>query len=246
MNYFLSPTLITTVALLALSTTARQGYAQTTVSVGPLVGANLSSVQYEDIPSQPGNTTISTRPGLTTGLVVAIAQRHVAWRPALVFAMQGFILDNEYSTAGQVGETGYYHQEYWFNYLKLPLNVSYSLREDGAGLQVFGGAYASLLLGGSVTYDNRFVSASNTFYYRLETPVRAGSAFPDFKAFYTKRFDTGLQAGIGYRWHGLLAQACYQVGLLNVAATYPSPNPVSPNFYNRTFDLSVAYLLTKH
>jgi hypothetical protein len=73
------------------------------------------------------------------------------------------------------------------------------------------------------------------------TPV-ANDA-PDFGSF-ARRFDAGLQGGVGYRYQALLLELGYSLGLRDVAARYTYNGiPVSSSpYYNRAFQASLSYL----
>lgn len=221
-------------------------YAQGTLTMGPEIGVNVSRVRYVDIPNQSATPAISYRTGISVGAFANISYQHLAFQPSVLFSTQGFALNEKTTSVGQVGnETSYYNQTYLFKYIKIPFNFVYSLHSPSKGLQFYLGGYLSFLLGGNVKYDNLFES-NTTLILKYTQSVKPGSEFKDYNNFYTKRLDSGVQAGIGYRWKALLFRANYQLGLVNIAATYPSPNNFSPKFYNENANFSLNYFfLTK-
>lgn len=216
-------------SLFLLATAAQ---AQPAFSIGPRVGLNVSGVSN----SSPDNTTIHYRPGFAAGLQSSVQFGHLAVQPSLQFSQKG--LDEHYGR-------GLYsrYTTYRLNYLTLPINVAYSLRSGGQGLQVFAGPYVGMLLGGNyqLTSDDRGPFGGTSSYagdieagdtYTIPAP---GSTAPQPRL--CRRFDAGLQAGLGYRYGKLLAQAEFAFGLTDLY-------PMLSSTYNRTAQASLSYLFT--
>lgn len=161
-------------------------------------------------------------------------------QPALLFSQQGY---RQHLAPGG-GETN--DQTHRLNYLALPLDVAYTQRAGGQGLQVFAGPSLSLLLGGR--YDSRTTYANGTT--ATNGRIVAGSTKPDKYPFspyydtdvYSRRLDAGVQAGLGYRYGGFLAQARYSFGLRNLAPYVEATSTAGDAYYNRAFTFSLAYL----
>jgi hypothetical protein len=189
------------------------------------------------------------RSGLTAGIATNLAYRHLVFGVSALFTMKGFVLDSRYTDASPTvsDETNYYHERYRFNYLTLPLTIAYAQRANGQGVQLSGGGYVACLLGGKVVYDNRFESTVNQGYtYQATVPVKAGSVVDHYTTdFYTKRFDVGVQAGLGYRWKPLLVQAVYQLGLRDLEPAYPNDGNRRPTYYSRNVTISATYFWGK-
>lgn len=133
-------------------------------------------------------------------------------------------------------------QDYRLNYLVLPLNLAYSLRQDGQGLQVVAGPYVGLLLGGRC--HSTYLDVPNGNDFPQDGHVKAGDYQPipfspsaPIDDPYTRRVDLGVQAGLGYRFSQFLAQAEFSFGLRDLA-------PVLTSAYNRTAQGSLSYLFT--
>jgi hypothetical protein len=65
---------------------------------------------------------------------------------------------------------------------------------------------------------------------------------------YSQRFDTGLQAGVGYRLGGFLLQASYSLGLRNLATQFQGYDGRlydNSEYYNRAWQVSLSYLVGK-
>lgn len=61
---------------------------------------------------------------------------------------------------------------------------------------------------------------------------------------YARRFDAGIQGGLGYRLGPALVQATYSLGLRTIPAkTFFNGVPVtSSDYYNRALQISLTYL----
>jgi hypothetical protein len=200
-------------------------------SLGPQVGLTVSGKAG----SQYSYTTSSYRPGFAAGVQGVFQFSHLSLQPALCFAQKGL-------HQRRVVVTSVRTQDYRLNYLVLPLNLAYSLRQDGQGLQVIVGPYAGLLLGGR--YHSTYLDVANGNDFSQQGQVRAGDYQPipsspsaPVDDQYTRRLDVGLQAGLGYRFGPLLAQAEFSFGLRDLA-------PVLASAYNRTAQVSLSYLFT--
>jgi hypothetical protein len=207
--------------------------AQTTFSVGPRVGLNISSARF---PSDNRPMTQS-RPGFEAGLTSTVQFGHFAVQPSLLFSQKG------YRTSGYQFSFDMlipYEEDVRLNYLTLPLNLAYSLGRDGQGLQVFCGPYASLLLGG------KYAQRISGFDGDYTGNIKAANMTSDSQNRYSRRFDGGLQAGLGYRLNGFQLQASYSLGLRNLAVPYQAYDGqiYHPSaYYNRSYQVSLSYLL---
>lgn len=238
-------------SLLFLSLTSaigiKQAVSQTIWSIAPRVGVNFSSAKYHGA-NLPYATSTSVISGIEAGGIVSLNQGHVQLQSGLLYTQQGFEVKGNYRNAqssnGEYINVDIFHQ---FNYLTLPLTVGYSQRKNGSGFQVLAGGYISNLLGGHVDYNNTKGAAGTTpLIYQESRRVRPGESFQDVDNFYSSRFDVGVQAGVGYSYKSFLLQAVYRVGVKNLGADFPL-NPVPYNkgseYYNRSLNISLAYLL---
>jgi hypothetical protein len=221
MNKFFTASLLTS-SLLLLGTTT---YAQLAFSIGPQVGLNVAGATN----TSTSNTTLTYRAGFEAGLQSVVQLGHLAVQPSLRFSQKG--LHRHYGYSFGSTET-----DYRVNYLTLPVNVAYSLRSDGQGLQVFAGPYIGLLLGGNYQLVSSSGSANSS-----EGKIRAGEYYtvpaPGTTTYdvLLRRFDAGLQAGLGYRVGKVLAQVDFAFGLTDLAPAFTSA-------YNRTAQVSLSYL----
>ena len=244
----LLPSLLAAGALLATP-----AHAQRAFQVGPTVGATLSTAHFDHVTDY---TSTPLRGGFTAGLIGSYQSAgHWGAQVAGLFVQQGYT---------QHYESPYSHYEYLdrvrLNYLRLPLLATFSQYASGQGLRLFAGPYLGVLLGGRRTYDTDYVT--NGFHQ--EARVLAGDFYtrpaivlydnvaslyaPDY-TYYSRRFDVGLQGGVGYRVGNALLQVGYTLGLRNLAATTvydmgtTSYSAIGEPYRTRGWQASLTYLL---
>ncbi len=226
-------------SLLLLATTA---HAQTTFQVGPRVGLNLTNCHFTGLYS---TTPSAVRPGFEAGLTGSVAVGHWALQPAVLFTQKG------YTTHGSGITIDWpitYDEDVRYQYLIAPVNVAYTQHKNGQGVQVFGGGYVGVLVGGHYSGENHYFMT-----YQPDSPSRdvaysgkiiGGGNAADYPDRHVQQVDYGLQTGVGYRYGGLLFQAGYSLGLRNmgVDAIRSGYTYSSPTQYNRAFQASLAFL----
>ena len=227
---------------------ASTAHAQATFRVGPRIGGAITSAHF---PETYG-ASYESRSGFEAGLLGNLQLGQFAVQPSLLFSQRGYRRTSIpiYFDPPIPPDPGTVEETTRLNYLTLPINMAFTLGRDGQGLQVFGGPYMALLVGGNYTYHIHIGSPypGGNPYNREETrKVQAGSVVSNPSADYTysRRFDTGLQAGLGYRFNGLLVQASYSLGLRNQAVQYEFNSYIynTPAYYNRAWQLSLSYLV---
>ncbi|TVT43086.1 PorT family protein [Hymenobacter setariae] len=228
--------LLLVVSGLALASAAQ---AQTTFSIGPRVGLNVSTGHFSTAERAfPEQASATRRLGFEAGLTSTVQFGHFAVQPSLLFSQKG------YRTSGYrllIDMATSYEEEVRLNYLTLPLNLAFTLGRDGQGFQVFAGPYVSLLVGGN--YSDKISS-----FEEVRGKIKPASVASDGDNRYAQRFDGGLQAGVGYRVKGVQVQASYSLGLRNSAVPYQYNGQVydnQPTAYNRAFQVSLSYLVNK-
>ena len=223
---------------------AATAHAQTTFSVGPRVGLNLSTVH---LPETYADSYYS-RAGFEAGLTGSVQFGHFALQPSVLFSQKGY--DKVGALVGYGWSSLTYDEQLRLNYLTVPLNLAFTLGEAGQGLQVFAGPYVSLLVGGHYTRQVPMGGYNGIPAYDAEVSgkVKPADVVSDSDKEYSKRFDTGLQAGVGYRLGGFLLQANYSLGLRNLATQYRGYDGHlynDPGYYNRSWQVSLSYLVGK-
>lgn len=234
----------TTLSLLASSfLLVATAQAQTTFSVGPRVGLNMTSAHFPEA----NGSSYTGRAGFEAGLTSSVQFSHFSVQPSVLFSQKG------YKASGRLPSFDTpvtYEGEVRLTYLTVPLNLVFTLGRDGQGLQVFGGPYVSLLVGGNYAQRTHVGPYFGNAPYDEETSgkVKPASVVTDSDNRYSRRFDTGLQAGLGYRLGGFQLQASYSLGLRNLATLYQGYDGSlhkEPRYYNRAWQVSLSYLVGK-
>lgn len=240
--------------------TAGLSQAQNLSGIGLRLGGNLASGTFTTVDQAAGpGSDYAYRRGSLLGYQVGVAASfgggHWAVQPALVFSQKG--LKQTATIKANFG--GYDYQEKdvskaRVHYLELPLNFVYALGAEGEGFQVFAGPYLAVGVGGRNHYALEVSSTDPDFPGpQSESGTQAftfGSTFsePDpngTESVYesrARRFDAGLNFGVGYRYGPLQVQLGYGLGLLNAQPRYPAsfdtPNDTG---YIRTGQLTATY-----
>ena len=160
------------------------------------------------------------------------------------------------------------------NYLEIPVNMVYTTGGDH-GFQVFAGPYVAFGLGGRTEIENQgtatsnnggsggssistnnYYSYGNTFFLYRDTypggPV-TGTSGTTTPASYdansgtvvARRFDAGLNAGIGYRFQALQVQLGYGLGLVNQQTGKAPAFSTEPTaYYQRVAQLTATYFFS--
>ncbi|MGI4873866.1 MAG: porin family protein [Janthinobacterium lividum] len=223
------PTTLVLASCFGLVTAAQ---AQVQVSVGPRVGGTLCS-------RFTASNSTGYRFGLVAGAQASLSWKKFALQPALLFEQKGGLTSEEstsYPAIYSPGQLGLFPTQYRLNYLTLPLNVAFTPAGPGTGPQFFAGPYLGVLLGGEGSYSlrNEADKTAPIYVAAYEDPAKEGHA--------VRRFDAGVQAGVGYRCKRLLLRAEYSLSLVNQAPYYGDSPLTPPNVYNREFQTSVSYL----
>jgi hypothetical protein len=189
-------------SFLLLATTA---HAQTTFQVGPRVGLNLTSSRFTGLYSP---TPSAIRSGFEAGLVGNLAVGHWALQPAVLFTQKGY---TTHGSAITIDWPITYDEDVRYQYLTAPVNVAYTQHKNGQGVQVFAGGYVGVLVGGNYSGEYHHFTS-----YQPDSPsqdeaysgkIVGGGNAADYSERHVQRVDYGLQAGLGYRYGGLLFQA---------------------------------------
>ena len=214
--------------------------AQVAVGFGPRLGGNVSSATFNfvDNASGPGGSFSSSRSslmGFQVGLGASIGSGHWAVQPAVVFTQKG-LKGAAQSTFDFFGSPTTVNESYTarVNFLELPVNVVYALGSNGEGFQLFAGPYLAVGVGGTGDYDLKIstpgqepetYSGSQGMEFGdrfLEpTPGNGSQLYVEFRA---RRFDAGLNAGIGYR-RGVSDAAGLRPGVAQRPARLPRQLP---------------------
>ncbi len=251
--------LFTTCLLAAgLAGAATPAQAQATVTFGPRLGINSSSFSYSGTPQQFDE--VKRVVGVQVGATANIGFGKLAFQPSVMFTQRGAKL----KSAGQALNDGLpftyaVSASPKLNYIELPLNVVYTTGGDH-GFEVFAGPYVALGVGGSGSYS---VSVNTTdpdlaFYngdYPGSLQVEYGTRQnandnaqnnPNSTSAPTliltfRRFDAGLNGGVGYRVGPFQAQLGYGLGLVNFVPKDSDGQDTGSKGYHRSFQLTGNY-----
>jgi len=248
--------LFLTAGLAATATTAQ---AQTGISFGPRLGLNVTTAANSGTPSGFNEETKSIV-GVQVGGTVNIGLgAHLAFQPSLLFTQKGMEskaadtdrTDPPYETTITASATTK------FNYLELPLNFVYTIG-DTDGFQFFAGPYVAAGIGGSGSYKVSLNSTDpNLSLFNGSYPGSLTVEFADKQndnanlgntsstsptiTVTAKRFDAGLNAGVGYRVGPFQAQLGYGLGLVNFVPNDSDGNDTGSKSYHRGFQLAANY-----
>jgi hypothetical protein len=242
---------------IAGTTTAR---AQTAVTFGPRLGGNLATFSYSgaDLPINETNYVTGVQVGGTANLSFG----RLAFQPSVLYTQKGAELkasqrfeDNGYATSLAATMTPRLH------YLEVPLNFVYTEGGDH-GFQVFAGPYVAFGVGGGGSYQVTIASTDPSAApfngsYPGSLTVEYGDTQNDNAnagnggtmsapplVFTARRFDAGLNGGVGYRLGPVQAQVGYGLGLLNFSPKDADGNDTGTKGYHRGFQLTATYFFS--
>ncbi len=191
------------------------------VTITPKIGLTISSVGYsEDVKDVSVRT--STQLGLAFDLGI---NSGFSIQPELLYIQKG---DKRTKKIGTVTNTEYLH----INYLEIPVLAKMKFGNDNTEFYITAGP--SLGIGMSadirtVTSSSLIPSASTTDKVKLGTENDA----------LFKRFDLGLQLGVGVVLYGFTFDVRYGNSIVNI---FNDPdNDLGVKAYNRTLGISVGY-----
>lgn len=225
--------------------------AQMTVQVGPRVGLNVATAPFKG-KRQTYDTKFQS--GVEAGVAVALGFGHLTVQPALVYSQKGFQIDDSYQVPYSQGNfTTSLKETYRLSYLAMPINLVYSFgqgNQSNEGFQLFAGPYVAALMGGKYKYDNEDAIRDGSYISiatnKAQGKVATGKYYSTSRTdenFYSRGFDCGFQAGLGYRTGDAQLQLGYSVGLANLGADFGTSSSSSPGptYSNRVIQTSLSY-----
>lgn len=238
---------------------ASASQAQTTVSFGPRLGANLTTFSYSG--NSTGLDATNHQLGVQVGGTLNLSFGNVSFQPSLLFSQKGAELkgSQQQSLGNVITKVGATIKPR-LNYIELPLNVVYTTGGDH-GFQVFAGPYLAVGVGGGGSYKVSFESNDpdlTAFVPNGEYPGSLAVEYGDRQndnnsagagsplgaptlTFTARRFDAGLNAGVGYRVGPVQAQLGYGLGLVNFVPNDSDGNDTGSKAYHRGFQLAATY-----
>lgn len=242
--FFMKYCLLSSLLVAGLLTTASTAHAQITVGIGPRVGYNLATADYQ-VTFEDYSYKTGYRSSFEAGIQAAVGFGHFSVQPAVLFSQKGYKLTEQYTNPGYSFSDEALNRTH---YVTIPLNFAYAQHPDGQGAQFFVGPYIGFLLGGNYSYSGTSIDAKGTAgSLKGEGDIKAGDYYstnPTDTNTYQRHVDAGLQAGVGYQLANVLLQAGYSWGLRNISPTNATPVAASSErvLRNRAFQVSLAYL----
>jgi hypothetical protein len=227
-------------------------HAQRAFQVGPTGGLTLATAYFGE-ENATGDRSMPLRAGFLAGATANWqSQGHWGVRLASLYVQQGYTQRYTYLYSGVNVE------QVRLNYLRLPLQVSFSQRPGGQGIQAFAGPYAGVLLGGRYTFESSYPGSSYARSGRVVVADTHQEAYPILFSstslvpdsnYYSRRFDVGVQGGLGYRLGNALLQVGYTLGLRNLSTTTlyelggTTTSWAGTPYRTRSLEASLTYLL---
>ncbi|GAA4042756.1 porin family protein [Hymenobacter glaciei] len=241
-------TLFSAIVLTAgLAGAATSAQAQKSVSFGPRVGVNLSNIVLT------GTDTGDVKPksifGAQVGVTADIQFGSFAFQPSLLFTQKGFkVTESGSESFGGVTATYSSERTLHINYVEMPLNFVYTTGGDH-GFQVLAGPYLALGVGGNSPYKTDVVipgyldehesgTGSIKFSDREPDNSNSGSNNNDITL---RRFDGGVNLGVGYRQGPVQVQVAYAFGFGNIIPLDSDGKESGYKAQNRVFQVSANY-----
>lgn len=198
--------------------------------------------------------------GVQVGVAASIGSGPWLVQPALVFTQKG-VKQSATATDSFGGETLTDALEVTsrVNFLELPVNIVYAFGANGAGWQLLAGPYLAVGVGGKAQVSEKITSSDPNSFLTGEISASQGFAFcntfiepdpystnsPSYDA-RVRRFDAGLNVGVGYLAGPVQVQLSYAFGLLNAQPDYPaSYQMANTTGYHRNLQLVATYFLPK-
>ncbi len=212
----------------AVSALALGATAQTSISIIPEAGVNLSNMR-RTVNNEKFSS--STQAGVRAGVNVALGiGNNLSIQPGVFFSQKGGHNSSDKVvspiTPGIAGGTTNF--ETHINYIEVPVNAVYYFMDDQSGFFLNAGAYFAAAVSGNEKYSRSVagVTTSKTYDYSI------GGTDPKFDAMGYKisgddirRWDIGAQFGAGYQMrNGLMIRAQYLLGATNITAHNSSDN----------------------
>ncbi len=158
-----------------------------------------------------------------------------SFEPGLIFSSKGYKIDSYYPVPTYSGEYIPIDESAILNYIDIPISLRYTTSIKKT--QFFGGLgpYLAFGISGKITREEYDIDGQGTIVYDRTVDYK-GEMNKDGQ---WKRFDYGIQAGLGVILQRVVCRINYSYGLANIAQYEDTTNN------NRIIGISLGYIINK-
>jgi hypothetical protein len=223
-------------------------FGQNLPQLGLQLGFNAGTTKYTTEPNHYGTLTTGYQTGFAVGLISNLSlSGHWSLSPGLRYVHSGFKTDEvvPYTDPGSKSST-HFKSTFALNRIELPVDLLCFFDQSRKGLFLTAGASVGMLLGGKRTVDvTTNDGTSSVPFYSIKDDIKVAKIYPlGATAYYSQRWEAGIEAGFGYKYNSIAVQAFYRLGVANIATNSAVGFP-SPSIYSRLAELQVSYLFNK-
>ncbi|WP_299584506.1 porin family protein [uncultured Sunxiuqinia sp.] len=198
-------------------------------------GLNLSTMYAKD-QRETYSDDFELAPGFTLGVTGEFpVSESLSVESGLIFSSKGYKIDTYYPVPTFSGEFFPIDERATLNYIDIP--VMLKLTTSSKKTQLFGalGPYVALGLSGKINREEYGIDDQGAIVYKGSVDY-AGEMGKDGQ---WKRFDYGMQAGVGMIIRKIVFRINYSYGLANIAQQENLTNN------NRVIGVSLGYIINK-
>ena len=198
-------------------------------------GLNLSTMYYENF-GETYRDEFKLAPRFIFGATSEFPiSESFSFEPGLLFSSKGYKIDTYYEAPTYSGKYLPIVESATLNYIDIPLSLKFSTSTKK--IQFFGaiGPYFALGLSGKVSREEYNINGQGGIDYEGTIDYKDEMG----KDGIWKRFDYGMQAGIGMTIQKIAFRINYSYGLANIAQYEDSTNK------NRIIGISLGYIINK-
>ncbi|GHT28739.1 hypothetical protein FACS189432_07110 [Bacteroidia bacterium] len=213
------------------------------IRVGFTAGLDISSYSYDFGPND--NSVLNSRTGMGVGFLVEYPlSKSLFLVPEFQYARRGAKQKEGFETL--IIEDEEFHVPYYdyserINYVQIPVNFLYKIKMSRyVFFNLFAGPYFAYT--GSASMKVREASKDiegkpnldkegNFIYHDVSSGIEIGSGENQYK-----KFDAGLNFGVGYEYYDWIIRLQYNAGLVNM------DNRSNVSIKNRNIGISIGYL----
>lgn len=220
------------------------------ISVGPVVGFNISKVAF-DIKGSNVDEYVKSKAGFQIGGMADIEiMEFVSVQPAIIVSKKGFSYDVEKLAKDNGGSADGYARERLM-YVLIPIHIAGQYEIGPGKILAYVGPYFAYGISGKYKYDGTYTDAQgNKDSQNGDEKIKFKSKYPsnwgnDVWEYYSP-LDIGVDFGIGFKMQGILAKFGYSMGLTNMTPKPETGATWDRSDYkakNRVWQFTIAYLI---